>query len=337
MTRRRIILAVSLLIAAASARTDGGAELGHANLQVMTDEPWSAAPDVQAIGQLPDGRMLIGSSTGVLIHDGHGTAMIPFPRPTSFVHQVDSTLGGDILISTTGLMARATFDESKSWSLHSFKESKNSQLMGGLYHLVLDGDDVIVKNPTRAGRMHQDEWREWEPFERGPGHYFHLQSGVLLRHTRTGQIDRWVNPQWEPDRRLTSPLHDYVLQGQEQADRSLHLILEDGCVVAITIDGKQTDLVTAVDPDLGSLVAARFFSDGGFVTASNNSTVRIWDGDWQEAARINSASGLPSGHLNDLFIDQSATVWGAVGGQIDLTLQPLQWLGYTCGARPGPP
>src|SRR5690606_631859 len=127
-----------------------------------------------------------------------------------------------------------------TWRLELLREFVPHEIVWrGPYHVFLDGETVVAVNATESGWRQRGQWEKTAifNFERDHSQYFRLGPKTLMRLTSDGQLDRWANAAWQPDRTLRPALREHVLLAEETAEGRLHLIVEDGRFLAVDLDG----------------------------------------------------------------------------------------------------
>jgi signal transduction histidine kinase/ActR/RegA family two-component response regulator len=311
-----------LLSAGLTVAVSGGAEaaardeLGHANVQLLPAGTLPDDPAVQAIGQLPDGRMLFGASSGVFVADGRTVETIPFAQTQRSVGQVRGTSTGDILIAATSLMAIARSDARGSWRLELLREpDENRTAWREPYSLFFAGGDPVAVNARSAGWRRQDEWQTWPTIGAEETGYVRLDAARLLRFSAEGAVERWTKPDWIPDRTLSEPLRSDVTLAESGPHGELRLILGDGRFLRVDADGRVRARPVAPDPGGARVTMASPLPGGGYATLTSEGLIRILDANLTEVARVHPGSGLPFGTVQALFVDRIGDVWASVGGQ----------------------
>ncbi len=299
-----------------AAETAAREELGHANVQLLPAGTLPDDPAVQAIGQLPDGRMLFGASSGVFVADGRTVETIPFAQTQRAVGQVRGTPTGDILIAATSLMGVARSDARGSWGLELLREpDENRTAWREPYRLFFAEEDLVAVNANSAGWRRQGEWHTWPTIGPDKGQYVRLDATRLLRFSAEGVVERWTKPAWLPDRTLSEPLRSEVVLAESGANGELRLILGDGRFLSVDADGRVRALPVAVDPGGARVAMASALPGGGYATLMSGGLIRIFNADLTEVAQVHPGSGLPFGAVQALFVDRAGDVWASVGGQ----------------------
>ncbi len=295
----------------------GAHELGHANALPLPAGSLPADLVVDTIGQLPDGRMLFGTSQSVLIYDGRTTETLAFPQTQSALNQVSGTPSGEIVIAATSLMALGRQDAHGAWSLHPLRDPGGWQVAWREpYQVFFSGSDPVVVNADTSGWRHDGNWITWPTLGPEDGRYVRTEGDHLLRIDGGRELIRWKKPDWVPDRTLSENIGNGILWAGLRPHHGLRFIMENGRFLDIDAEGTVHALPTPPGLVPTPLQEANLLPGGGFVTASRDSVVSVLNPSLTQATRIAPDTGLPSGTLKSMFIDRRGDLWTTVSGQV---------------------
>ncbi|MCW5548792.1 MAG: response regulator [Opitutaceae bacterium] len=322
------LLGVLALLAALPCPAAGTSELGHADVQVLPLDLADSNRSIDAFGQLPDGRLILATTTDLLLHDGNHTETLPLPEPSN-VYQVQGLSDGSILIGASKFMARVHPRTQGGWRWEHFKtiSEGTSSVWPGSYALTLLRDGLAVIGPGDktyyAGWRSQDgHWTTWS-FPRSAGIRPMFADGSNLYQLEDDRmLRRWTGSEWKPDRTLTTPIRDEILRVTDLPGGRVRLMLESGKIVHIAPDGTVNHPPQAT-PKETVVHHAYALAGEAMAWVDQERTVSFLRSDGSIASTADATTGLKPGGIGTISGDGHAQVWAVVSGQVVRANRPL--------------
>ena len=312
------------LLAALPSPATGVSELGHADAEVLTIAPAESNPLTEAFDQLPDGRLILATTTHLLLHNGNHTETIPLPEP-SLVYEVQGLPDGSILVSAKMFMARLHPEPRGGWRWEHFKTIFNGTNSVYESTLLRDGLAVIgwANRTYEVGwRDQHGDWTTWS-FPPNPGirpvfttdsNLYQLEDGRTLRH--------WTGSEWQLDRTLTTPIRDDILRLTDLPQGRVRLMLGNGRIACIDPDGLVNYYPQAGPKE--TIVHFAYELDGDAMAwVDEQKTLSFLWPEGSIASTVDATTGLKSGGIGRVIGDGHGQAWARVGGQVVRVNRPL--------------
>lgn len=295
-------------------------ELGQANLRMVDETAALRDVRVHSIGQLPDGRMLLGALDAIYVHDGHRAQRIEVPGPSGPEFKIRGTAEGDILVassSSASLIRPRESAEVAAWDVQTWDNA--TELFSDFdygFALRRTGQSWTAVASSRGASLHGDEWIAWPSNREGETRHWISRENI---HRLVGDrsLQFWNGDQWVDDRILDRPLTEAVWAVDFTTGNTINVITEGGQAYRINASGvvsrrwSARDLVAEF-----KLRSATWLPDGGSVLISQDSRLMIVDAAGALAAFMDENSGLPKGVISAIFVDRAGTIWGTLNDRL---------------------
>lgn len=304
------------------------AELGHADVQVIPLHLAKSDQPIEAIGQLTDGRLILATTSDLLLHDGSFAETIPLPV-SSNVYQVQGLPDGSILVAAKLFMARVHPEVRGGWRWEHFKtiHEKTGLVWPVSYELSLLPDGLAVigwgdKTQEVGWRNHDGHWTTWSfplrsgirPMVAAGSRLYQLEDGRTLRH--------WTGREWQFDRALTSPIRDDILQLTDLPEGRVRLMLADGKIAHVAPDGTVNYPPQATARETVIHFAYALAGEAMAWVDEQKTISFLWP-DGSIASTVDATTGLKSGGIGTISGDGHAQVWTRVSGEVVRVNRPL--------------